>query len=190
MLAEKMNQRHVQPPRSLAEAMRQGMEERCAPVDPAAGLAVDTPEGAEPDGTGPFDLAPPADPADYVLALPRGVERDAELEAAARRWFHAAGLPQSLAAAITREYCRHVCAPPDATAGQRQHAATMAELRRDWGPDFDRKLARAQDVVASCQGGDALTAALIESGLGDNAWLLRMLAALGEARNQMNGDGR
>ncbi len=186
MLEEKVKAHRSQPPRSLDEAMRQGMEERGLPADDAA----DAVEAWDPAAAGHLGLLPPADPDDYVIDLPRGVARDAALETAARRWFHAAGLPQCLVTGITREYCRHICAPRDKSRALRQHAQAMAELRRDWGQDFDRKLAGAHGVIAACQGGDALEAALSKSGLADNVWLLRMLAALGEARNDLQGDGR
>lgn len=166
--------------------MQQSMEERgFAPIP--GGKA---PETTDADSAVTMGMSPPASPAGYVISLPRGVERDPDLEAAARGWFHAAGLPQGVASGIAREYCRHICEPQDPVRAQRLQERAMAELRREWGPDFDRKIALARSVIEACRGGDALDDVLTESGLAGNAWLLRTLAALGEMRAPANGGAR
>ena len=173
-------------PRSLEEAMRQAMEEKGMPPAEDRDM-LDT---FDPQAAAAMGLTPPASPSDYVITLPRGVERDPDLEAAARQWFHAAGLPQGVATGIAREYCRHICEPRDEAQAQRRHDLAMAELRREWGPDFDRKLSLAHGVIDACRGGDALEGALAESGLTDNVWLLRTLSALGEMRDVKTGGRR
>ena len=175
-----------QPPRSLEEAMRQAMEEKGFPQSNGGNQS----DKFEPAAAEKLGLTPPASPGDYVITLPRGVERDPDLEAVARQWFHAAGLPQGVAAGIAREYCRHVCEPSDSAQAQRSRDRSMAELRREWGPDFDRKLGLAHGVIDACRGGDALEEVLADSGLADNVWLLRTLAALAEMRVMMNAGGR
>lgn len=185
MFDQPMKLSRSQPPRSLDEAMRQAMEEKGMPqVDEG-----DPSDAFEPNSAAALGMAPPASPGDYVISLPRGVERDPDLEAAARQWFHAAGLPQGVAAGIAGEYCRRICEPEGPTKSQGRRDRAMAELRRDWGQDFDRKLALAHGVIDACRGGDALEEALAESGLADNVWLLRTLAALGEMHQSKNGGG-
>lgn len=153
---------------ALEEAMRAALAERgtCA-VIPAVGAIAEDPLHAL--------LAPPETPEGYVIDLPRGHPRDAELESRARRWFHEAGLPQNLVNGIVREYCRCLATRPD--AGDSDRAA--AELARGWGPAQADEIARARAVLARCAQSDEMLALLDESGFGNNPWLIRSLAAFG-----------
>lgn len=157
---------HVPPPggeESLEEAMRAALAAGNRPVPVA-----------EPEDPLAAAFQPPASPDQYQLAVPRHLTRDPALEAQARQWFHEAGLPQGLVNGILREYCRCLEAIPSADA----EARANAELARDWGPDCASRIALARSVIARCRDVDGVSGFLAESGLGNNPWLIRSLAAL------------
>ena len=67
----------------------------------------------------------------------------------------------------------------------RAEAAAEAELRRGWGPDYDRNLALARRAITrfGAEDGQTLAALTLADGsrLGSQAGFLRLLAAAGEA---------
>jgi hypothetical protein len=126
-------------------------------------------------------MRPPAEPAGYVMAAPKGVSWDPTLEKAARAWFFNAGLPQSVATGIVQQYCRRVCGG-DGVSGATRGPEEIARLRSEWGPDWDRNVGLARAVVQSSSGGQQLLDILDGSGLGNDAWLIRTLAAVGQSR--------
>jgi hypothetical protein len=153
---------------ALEEIMRAALAER-------GDAAAKPPAGADADPLHAL-LAAPQTPDGYVIDLPRGHPRDAELEGRARRWFHEAGLPQNLVNGIVREYCRCLAAAPDAGGGDR----AAAELARGWGDDRAGEIAGARAVIARCADPTEILALLEESGFGNNPWLIRSLAAFGQ----------
>jgi hypothetical protein len=173
----------------LEAAMREALLARGHDLAPSH--APETHGGA----AGPLDaamgaaVAPPPRAEDYVIRLPRAIAPDPELEAAARSWFHAAGLPQNLVNGIVAAYCRCLAAPPGAAEGTPGRPAEMAraELAREWGEACDSRIALARSVIARCAGQPQIAAILAESGLGDDPWLIRSLAALAEAQGGMAG---
>lgn len=167
---------------SLEAVMRAALAERgrsfpVAGPDGGDGAAAPTP--ADPLAE---VFAPPVGPDQYQIRVPRDVTRDQELETRARQWFHRAGLPQGIVNGIVQEYCRCLAAPPSAAGDQ-----VMAELAREWGPDCQRKIALARDVIARCGGDGEVEGLLADSGLGDNPWLIRTLVALAESRGGIGG---
>lgn len=123
-------------------------------------------------------LAAPADPDQYQIAMPPDFERDDTLEAKARQWFHRAGLPQGAVNGIVQAYCRQLCqdGAPSADGASR----TQAELAQEWGDDYPRKIAAAQALIEKCGGAEELAELLGGTGLGNDAWLIRTLAAIAE----------
>jgi hypothetical protein len=146
---------------------------------------------AAPSSDGLADaFAVPTDPAAYHITVPAEFERDAELEAKARRWFHQAGLPQSVVNGIVQAYCRALCLPlpdesvPNMAAGMSPSAGM---LESEWGPDFPRKVAAAQEILAKAGDSTEIAALLAETGLGDDPWLIRTLATLAELQAARGG---
>lgn len=131
-------------------------------------------------------FTPPPRAEDYVIRLPRAIEPDRALEAAARSWFHAAGLPQGLVNGIVAAYCRRLEAPSGEAESARTESA-RAELAREWGEACDSRIALARSVLARCAGQGEIAAILAESGLGNDPWLIRSLAALAEAQQGKAG---
>jgi len=159
-------------PRSLKEAMRQALAEK----------GIEFPEEKDnEDDQFPHGLeqafVPPASPQDYNIVVPDHIERDPALEDAARAWFHKAGLPQGTVNGIIQEYCRH-CESEDLPSS----FEPMQALRREWGNDFERKIALARHVIDGSGSGEDIDAILAASGLGNSLWLIRTLAAIGELR--------
>jgi hypothetical protein len=136
----------------------------------------------QPTATGPDDLrnalAAPGAPENYQIAVPPNFERDAALEAKARQWFHRAGLPQGAVNGIVDAYCRQLC--NSSTGDDGALAQAQAELKREWGTDYPRKLAAAQSLIAKCGGAEELAEIFGSTGLGNDAWLIRTLAAIAE----------
>ena len=167
-------------PDSLDDMMRQ--------VLAARGVATAADQPADPSDGLAAAVAAPDTAARYHIAVPPDLQRDAELEAKARQWFHRAGLPQGAVSGIVQEYCRQLCADRSAEDSNRQQRA-LAELAQEWGPDYPRKIAAARALVARCDGAEELAEILGSTGLGDNPWLIRTLATLAEL-GPMAGGGQ
>lgn len=121
-------------------------------------------------------LAAPGTPEQYQITVPAEFERDAALETKARQWFHRADLPQGAVNGIVDAYCRQLCGD----SAPRDPGQVQAELQQDWGPDYPRKIAAAQSLIAKCGGAEELAEILGHTGLGNDAWLIRTLAAIAE----------
>lgn len=157
------------PDDSLEEIMRAALAARGQVPDSAADMpAADDPFAAA--------FAAPGGADRYAIHLPRGMSRDAELEAEARQWFHEAGLPQGIVNGIVREYCRCLGQAPAAD----DEAGARAELAREWGPDYARRIDQARGIIARCRDAARIADLLAETGLGNNPWLIRSLAALAD----------
>lgn len=157
-------------PKSLDAAMREALAAR--------GMRPEAlpPKSPRDDLAGA--LSAPVGPDQYQIAVPPDFERDDALEAKARQWFHRAGLPQGAVNGIVQAYCRQLC---DAAPSGADHAGrTQAELAQEWGEDYPRKIAAAQSLIEKCGGADELAELLGGTGLGNDAWLIRTLAAIAE----------
>jgi hypothetical protein len=179
-----MNNLHSQRPRSLDEAMAQALaltspriqyDKRRSDADPALHVAISA-------------MKPPTEPAGYLMAAPKGVTWNPSLEKSARQWFFNAGLPQSVVTGIMQQYCRRVC---DDNSAQNPTGIgdDLTGLQSEWGLDWDRNIQLAREVVQSCNGGQELMDILDNSGLGNDAWLIRTLAAVGQSRGFQSTGG-
>ncbi|MBK8159437.1 MAG: hypothetical protein IPK59_11960 [Rhodospirillaceae bacterium] len=169
-------------PTSLDAAMRQVLAARGSPVAPQGMGRADPVDGLE------GALASPAGPEAYQIAVPPDFARDAALEAKARQWFHRAGLPQGAVSGIVQAYCRQLCCDPATLADGSQQRRTRAELAQEWGADYPRKVAAAQSLIEACGGAEELAEILGGTGLGDDAWLIRTLAAIAELDPKHGGE--
>lgn len=123
-------------------------------------------------------LLAPSTPENYQITVPPDFERDAALETKARQWFHRAGLPQGAVNGIVDAYCRQLC---NGSAGDdAQLAQAQAELKQEWGAAYPSKIAAAQSLIAKCGGAEELAEICGSTGLGNDAWLIRTLAAIAE----------
>ncbi len=166
-------------PKTLEEAMKAALAAR-GQVQKVDGPGFDRLIPAQYDNSGAASLLQaPRDPEAYQISVPTGMDRDAELEAKARQWFHRAGLPQGVASGIVDAYCRKLCGKDPADPMQAERAE--AELARDWGDGYGRKIAAVQDLINRCGGAEELAEILGETGLGNDPWLIRTLAAIAEA---------
>ena len=156
---------------SLEAAMREALATQGMQQQPPAQQA------AAPHDLGGV-LRAPADPQGYLIPVPAPLERDGELEAKARQWFHAAGLPQGAVSGIVQAYCRHLCG--ESQDVEVRARSTEAELAREWGADYPRKIAAAQALIEKCGGAEEIGELLSGTGLGNDAWLIRTLAAIAE----------
>jgi hypothetical protein len=127
----------------------------------------------------------PTDPQGYQIAVPPDFERDDALEGKARQWFHRAGLPQGAVNGIVQAYCRQLC--DAAPSGADPAGRAQAELAQEWGEDYPRKIAAAQSLIEKCGGAEELAELLRGTGLGNDAWLIRTLAAIAEMDPQAGG---
>ena len=129
-------------------------------------------------------LKEPAAPEDYRFdPVPPSLPHDVQLEQKARGWFHEAGAPPWLARNVAREWNRALEDPPDEARQAADAAATEKSLRRLWGDAYDSKVAAARSVVDALKSDD-VPALLDRSGLANNEYLIRQLAALVEHRGR------
>ncbi|MDY0872517.1 hypothetical protein [Dongia rigui] len=166
--------------KTLEAAMQEALAARGMQSVPAMGLAT------RPMPTGPDDLrnalSAPGTPENYQIMVPPDFDRDAALETKARQWFHRAGLPQGAVNGIVDAYCRHLC--DGATGNEGKLAQAETELKQEWGADYPRKIAAAQSLIAKCGGAEELAEICGSTGLGNDAWLIRTLAAIAEMNPQ------
>ena len=146
--------------------------------------AEETAEGETPGGDDEGAAGSPESPDDYDLPRPNLGEAatfDEDLAAAARGWFHDAGLSQAEARAVwDRFHARSLKAgetTPEARAAARESAEKV--LRREWGAAFEKKVGQAEALVRSV-GGERLVALLNETGAGNDPALVRLVASLAE----------
>jgi hypothetical protein len=159
--------------KTLEAAMQEALAARGQSASPKFAAPMAGPTG---DADLRNAISAPADPTHYQIPVPAGFERDVALEAKARGWFHRAGLPQGAVNGIVDAYCRQLCSDP---AGDIAPQA-RSELMRDWGPDYLRKIAAAQSLIAKCGGAEELAEIFGATGLGNDTWLIRTLAAIAE----------
>jgi len=156
--------------KTLEAAMQEALAARGQSASPASATA---PAGNDDLRNA---LSAPTDPTHYQIPVPAGFERDMALEAKARDWFHRAGLPQGAVNGIVDAYCRQLCSDPASDVAPQ----ARSQLMRDWGPDYPRKIAAAQSLIAKCGGAEELAEIFGATGLGNDTWLIRTLAAIAE----------
>jgi hypothetical protein len=124
----------------------------------------------------------PEDSKEYCFdAAPHGVPYDTELEQKARGWFHQAGLPQWLARNIVLEWNRAIERAPNSERVAGDAATTERALRQCWGDAYEERIVAARSLVRSLNSEEAI-ALLDRSGLANNEYIIRQLAALAESR--------
>lgn len=134
----------------------------------------------------------PKDAEGYKLEpgeLPKGVKWDEDFAAKARALAHEHALPETALGAMAKLYTEQQAAQAQRWADETKQAseATMAELRKDWGPNLPAKTELAKRALAHLgekagMDADALldaTMALEEKS--GSANLLRLFAALGDS---------
>lgn len=104
-------------------------------------------------------------------ALNGGLEKEAA--AAFLADMHKAGTPPAVLQAAVNWYGRYVA--DKAAAAQREAQATLAELKQEWGPNWEANVGRANRALSK-YGGDDLVAFLAQSGLGRHPLMVRAWA--------------
>lgn len=91
--------------------------------------------------------AAPAKAEDYKLPVPEG--QDGALAKQAAGWFHEAGISQKAAESLVTKWNAHIAGLNEAAvAAQKQEGEKqMGELRKEWGGEFDAKLALGQQAL-------------------------------------------
>lgn len=130
---------------------------------------------------GSFFDAPSSPQAYRFDATPPELQHDAVLEQKARGWFHEAGVPPWLARNIVNEWNRAAAGPADPDRSVEDAATTEASLRRHWGAAYESKVVMANSVLRAI-GNAEIFDLLSNSGLANNDYLIRQLAALAESR--------
>lgn len=134
----------------------------------------------DPAGGSIFDA--PSSPHAYRFdATPPELNHDADLDRKARGWFFEAGVPPWLARNIVNEWNRAAASPADPDQSDNDAATTEAALRRHWGDAYETKIAMANRVLQAI-GNAEIFDLLSHSGLANNDYLIRQLAALAESR--------
>ncbi|WP_374314588.1 hypothetical protein [Dongia sp.] len=162
---------------SLDAAMREALAAR--------GMNIPSNQPTKRQGDLADAMRAPMDPQGYQIAVPPDFERDDALEGKARQWFHRAGLPQGAVNGIVQAYCRQLC--DAAPSGADPAGLAQAELAQEWGEGYPRKIAAAQSLIEKCGGAEELAELLRGTGLGNDAWLIRTLAAIAEMDPQAGG---
>lgn len=91
---------------------------------------------------------------------------------------HQAGLPPAAVQMAINWYGRWEAAK--LARGQQAAQATMAQLRQEWGPNYDAKLGRANRAVQQF-GGDELVSYLGQTGLGRHPAMVKAFVQIAEA---------
>lgn len=107
-------------------------------------------------------LGRPAKADDYKFDdLPQGMELNQELDKWFRETSFANGLSQKAAAAMQREFNKFGQVEMARLAAEKKAAAEkgLAELKKEWGADFDDGVAKAK-MAAKALGGDKIAAAI------------------------------
>jgi len=188
----------------LPDALRARAEKFAAPADllksyveleRRLGRSVVVPgAGADDDERARFygRLGRPDAPGDYAVSLPddlpehlRPDEAGQALQSSFLDAMHKAGAsPEIVQSAIDWYY--GTLRDADTDAGQfveRSQADSEAAMRREWGGAYDDNVAYARRALQQ-YGGDDLVALLDQTGLGNNAALLRAFARVGQTTGE------
>jgi hypothetical protein len=130
-----------------------------------------------------FATAPPSI-AHYQLDLPpKGVETSLDQEIAMRHLFLDSGVPAHLGQEASRLWNQAILNPPSEIDRTLQGKAAQVSLEQAWGPDFQKNLAAAQGIVAQmAKTRPEVVQMLEDSGLGNNAYLIKSLFNMARAR--------
>ena len=139
-------------------------------------------EGATPEQVAAYRKATgvPDAPDGYSISWPEFPPGEALDEAAQTAWLtrmHQIGAPPHIVQAFATLYGQHVNTLHN---GYRREAeAAGQELRRDWGPNYDANLGRANRAIKQ-YGGDALVDLFAQNGMGRHPLVVRMFAKIGD----------
>ncbi|MDP3702913.1 MAG: hypothetical protein Q8R78_00770 [Candidatus Omnitrophota bacterium] len=139
-------------------------------------------EGATPEQVAAYRKATgvPDAPDGYAITWPELPPGDALDEAAQGAWLtrmHQIGAPAHIVQAFATLYGQHVNTLHN---GYRREAeAAGQELRRDWGPNYDANLGRANRAIQQ-YGGDALVDLFAQNGMGRHPLVIRSFAKIGD----------
>ncbi len=156
------------------------------PAEPTAGMSggvetAENPVRIDPAGRSFFEA--PSSPKEYRFdATPPELRHDAALEQKVRGWFHKAGVPPWLARNFVNEWNRRAGSPTGSDRSEQDAATAEAALRRRWGADYDAKIDKANGVLRAI-GNEEIFDLLNRSGLANDEYLIRQLAALAESRD-------
>lgn len=129
-------------------------------------------------------LGRPDSPAGYEFPLPEGVESaspaDLAFQQAMAGVFHQAGLSAAQAKALNAGWNEYVAglAPEAEKAALRSREAGVAQLKKEWGGDYDANLGYALRAAESF-GDAAFREWCDESGVGNDPRFIRVFAAIG-----------
>jgi len=138
-------------------------------------------EGATPEQIAAYRAAigVPAAPTDYRVTRPdvaAGGDWDEQAETAFLGKMHELGVPQPAVQAIVSWYGEWMATQQN--GWRREAEAASQELRRDWGPNYDANLGRANRALQQ-YGGDDLVDLLAHTGLGRHPLVVRAFASIG-----------
>ena len=124
---------------------------------------------------------PPASPGHYDFRPADGRAVDPAIDGPMRAMFHAEGISLGTGNEIARQWNAAAANPPNEAQIATQQAGAMAELSRSGNADETIALARSEvdRLEARLPGVKDMLAA---SGLGNNVWLIRTMAARAMAR--------
>lgn len=130
-------------------------------------------------------LGRPEDPEGYKLSerdAPEGFETDEEMLKSFKQVSHSLGLTPQQVEGIDKWHANYVSHVSESIIEQRAEEAqkTMVSLRQEFGALTDKKLQVAKGALAKF-GGESVQNFLNETGLGNNADMIKMFAKIGEA---------
>ena len=139
-------------------------------------------EGATPEQVTAYRKATgvPDAPDGYSISWPEFPPGEALDKAAQTAWLtrmHQIGAPTHIVQAFATLYGQHVNTLHN---GYRREAeAAGQELRRDWGPNYDANLGRANRAIQQ-YGGDALVDLFAQNGMGRHPLVVRTFSEIGK----------
>ena len=138
-------------------------------------------DGATPEQVAAYRKATgvPETAADYRITMPElppGTEWDEPARTAFLTRMHQVGAPPAVVQAMTSWYGAYLTEQHN---GYRREAeATEQALRRDWGPNYDANLGRANRAIQQ-YGGDALVDLFAQNGMARHPLVVRTFAGIG-----------
>ena len=131
-------------------------------------------------------LGTPDDAMDYAMAAPDGFEAyDQGLSDDMREAFHEAKLTPQQAQLVHDKFVERMIGTGEAQQAvfADAQAADEAALKKEFGTAFDERIASARRGISE-YGGDDLTEALVNAGLGSNPAVVKAFAKIGMAIKQ------
>ena len=139
-------------------------------------------EGATPEQVTAYRKATgvPDAPDGYQISWPEFPPGEALDEAAQTAWLtrmHQIGAPTHIVQAFATLYGQHLNTLHNGY--RRESEAAAQELRRDWGPNYDANLGRANRAIQQ-YGGDALVDLFAQNGMGRHPLVVRTFSQIGQ----------